>query len=333
MLTQRHALRLAAGILVTAVFAYLSLRGVQFAEAGRALAHARYGYILLAAGLLLLSHYLRALRWRYLLAPVVAANTGSLFSALAIGYAANTFVPAHLGEVLRAYVVGKKRGVPSSAAFASIVVERIVDVVSLIAVMALVVGLHPFPGWVVQSGYAMLGGALLLLGALIGLKRFGSAAAAILHRILSPLPAPLGRRLETLVLDFCSGIMPLKSAWHYLGVGVLSVAIWVCYALSNYACLKAFHLVTGHDLPWYAALVVLVVTTISVVIPSTPGYVGTYHYLCQVALVMFGVSTSEALSFAVVSHLVNLLPVTLLGLALANYEGVSVLRAASAPPG
>ncbi len=331
MLIPRHALRLAAGILVTSVFAYLSLRGVQFAEAGRALAQARYGYILLAAGLLLLSHYLRAVRWRYLLAPVVNANTGSLFSALAIGYAANSFVPAHLGEVLRAYVIGKKQGVPASAAFASIVVERIVDVVSLIAVMALVVKLHPFPEWVVDSGYIMLGGTLLLLGALICLKRFGSVAAAILHRLLSPLPATLGRRLETLVLDFCSGIVPLQRAWHYPAVGALSAGIWVCYALSNYACLQAFHLVDGHGLPWYAALVVLVVTTISVVIPSTPGYVGTYHYLCKVALLMFGVSTSEALSFAVVSHLVNLLPVTLLGLALANYEGVSVLRAAEQP--
>lgn len=331
MITQRHALRLAAGILVTAVFAYLALRGVQFAEAGRALADARYGYILLAVGILMLSHYLRALRWRYLLAPVADAGTGSLFSALAIGYAANTFVPAHLGEVLRAYVVGRKQGVSASAAFASIVVERIVDVVSLIAVMALVIALHPFPGWVVQSGYAMLGGALLLLAGMVGLRRFGSRTAAIVQRMLRPLPEAVGRRLEKLILDFCSGIMPLKSGRHYLFTGALSLAIWACYTLVNYACLEAFNLVAGHGLPWYAALAVLVVTTISVVIPSTPGYVGTYHYLCQVSLVMFGVSASEAISFAVVAHLVNLLPVTLLGLALANYEGVSVLRAAPAP--
>ena len=73
-------------------------------------------------------------------------------------------------------------------------------------------------------------------------------------------------------------------------------------------------------------LVVLVLTTISVVIPSTPGYVGTYHYLCQVALLMFGVPAAEALSFAIVAHALSVLPVTLLGLVLANYEGVAIYR-------
>ena len=73
---------------------------------------------------------------------------------------------------------------------------------------------------------------------------------------------------------------------------------------------------------------VLVFTTLSVVIPSTPGYVGTYHYLCQLSLVMFGVSASEALSFAVIAHLVNVVPVSLAGLICANVEGVAIYRSA-----
>ena len=76
----------------------------------------------------------------------------------------------------------------------------------------------------------------------------------------------------------------------------------------------AFDLVAAYHLVWYAGLVVLVFTTISVVIPSTPGYVGTFHYLCQIALVMFGVSSSEALSFAVITHIVGVLPVAVAGL-------------------
>jgi len=69
--------------------------------------------------------------------------------------------------------------------------------------------------------------------------------------------------------------------------------------------------------------------TISVVIPSTPGYVGTYHYLCQVALAMFAVPASEALSFAVVAHAISVMPVMLLGLVCANVEGVSIYRTAA----
>jgi hypothetical protein len=74
-----------------------------------------------------------------------------------------------------------------------------------------------------------------------------------------------------------------------------------------------------------------VLTTVSVVVPSTPGYVGTFHYLCQVALLMFGVSASEALSYAIVAHAVGILPVTLAGVAAAQIEGIALLRAPAAP--
>jgi uncharacterized membrane protein YbhN (UPF0104 family) len=123
--------------------------------------------------------------------------------------------------------------------------------------------------------------------------------------------------------------MPLKSFWHYFHVAILSVAIWFCYALVYYFCIQAFNLETIHDLAWYVGLVVLVFTTISVVVPTSFGYVGTYHYLCQISLVMFGVSATNAFSYASIAHAISILPVTLVGLIMANYEGVSIYRTAS----
>jgi glycosyltransferase 2 family protein len=323
---KKHSIQLAAGLLIGAVCVYLMLRGVDFAEVARALAQAQYGYVLLAVCVMLASHCLRAWRWRYLLAPVKTVNIASLFTALMIGYAANSFMPAHLGEVLRAYVIGKKQRISASASLASIVVERIVDVMSLLALMGVVLFVHPFPDWVVQSGTFMLAGAAGLLAALVAFKRGEAKTSRLLQRVLRPLPQPVSRKLIALAETFLSGISPLQSGWHYLAVAVLSAAIWFCYAGALYACLQAFHLPATYHLAWYAGLVVLVLTTISVVIPSTPGYVGTYHYLCQVALLMFGVPAAEALSFAIVAHALGMLPVTLLGLALANYEGVSIYR-------
>jgi uncharacterized protein (TIRG00374 family) len=275
------------------------------------------------------AHGLRALRWRFLLAPVKMLNTWSLFSALLIGYAANTFVPAHLGEFLRAFVVGKKHSISASAAFATIVVERILDVISLIVVMALVIIVHPFPEWVETSGYLMLTGALLLCAVLIGCKRFEDQTAALVRALAKPLPERIGQRFECLTLNFLNGLVPLKSAAHYAATVVLSIAIWLCYAAVYYICLAAFDLVTAYHLAWYVGLVVLVFTTISVVIPSTPGYVGTFHYLCQISLLMFGVSASEALSYAFIVHFVGVLPVAVAGLICANYEGVAIYRTAA----
>ena len=323
---KKHSIHLAVGLLIGAVCVYLALRGVDFGEVGRALAQAQNGYVLLAVGVMMLSHYLRAWRWRYFLAPVKTVNTASLFAALMIGYAANSFVPAHLGEVLRAYVIGKKHSVSASAALASIVVERIVDVISLIALMGVVLFVHPFPDWVVQSGTIMLAGAAGLLAALVAFKRGKAKTSRLLQRVLRPLPQPLSSRLIALIETFLSGIAPLQSGWHYLIVAALSATIWLCYAGVYYACLQAFQLAATYHLAWYVGLVVLMFTTISVVIPSTPGYVGTYHYLCQVALLMFGVPAAAALSFAIVAHALSVLPVTVIGLALANYEGVAIYR-------
>ncbi|MGD8522665.1 MAG: lysylphosphatidylglycerol synthase transmembrane domain-containing protein [Desulfobacterales bacterium] len=328
-MTARPHLHLIIGILVGAVFVYLAFRSVDIGQMLGALADANYWYVLLAVLVNMFSHYLRALRWQYFLAPVKIVNSGTLFSALIIGYAANTFVPAHLGEFLRAFVLGKKQSISASSSFASIVIERIVDVFSLILLMVLVVFIHPFPRWVVQSGYIMLAAAVVAFILLIGFKRFEAKSTLMIQFLLKPLPEKIGHKLGSMIFNFLTGVMPLKSSWHYFHVIVLSVAIWFCYALCYYFCMSAFEFSTVYQLPWYASLVVLVITTISIVVPSSPGYVGTYHFLCQVSLVMFGVSETEALSFATIAHAVILLPVTFTGLILANYEGVAIYRTAA----
>lgn len=323
----KHKVKLALGLALGVVFVYLAVRDVDVRRMLIAMRQADYKYVLLAVTVLMASHFLRALRWRYFLAPLKIVKTGALFSALLIGYAANSFVPAHLGEVLRAFVIGKKQNISASATFASIVVERTVDVISLIGAMALVLIVHPFPEWVERSAYIMLFGALLLLTVLIGCKRFEKQTASLIRASLKPLPKSIAHRLESLAADFFAGIVPLRSSGDYLRVAILSLAIWFCYAAAYYACFMAFDLSDTYDLPWYVGLVVLVVTTVSIVIPSTPGYVGTYHYLCQLSLMWFGVPASEALSFAVVAHAVSILPVTAAGLVAANYEGVAIYRA------
>jgi hypothetical protein len=330
MHTKRNVLKLSVGLAIGAAFVYLALRDVDPGRMRDALMQTDLRYVALAVALMMLSHYLRAMRWGVFLAPVKPVGTAGLFSALMIGYAANTFVPAHLGEFLRAAVTARKQGIPAGAALASIVIERIVDVISLIGVMALVFWVHPFPQWVVHSGYVMLGGAFLALAALAGCKRYESLAGKLLRLSLKPFPAGWRLRIENAGMSFLAGIMPLGAIGRYAAAAFLSLAIWICYAGVYYACLVAFDLVAAHLLAWYVGLVVLVFTTVSVVIPSTPGYVGTFHYLCQTALVMFGVSSSEALSYAVVAHLVGVVPVTAAGLIFANREGIAIRREASA---
>jgi uncharacterized protein (TIRG00374 family) len=306
----------------------LAVRRVDFAEMVHAFKGADYWYLWIAIPVVFVNHFLRAVRWRYLLDPIKRVDTKSLFSSLMIGYMANTLVPAHLGEILRAYVLSKKRNISASSAFATIVTERIIDLFTLIALLVLAMFIYPFPTWVKNSGYIIFAGTLGLFTFLLLLRKSALKTQKLLTFALRPLPNSLQQKASNLLRAFISGIVPLRHWSDYPTVVFLSVIIWACYGLVFYFMLHAFNFVTIYYLPWSASLILLVITTIGVVIPSSPGYVGTYHYLCQVSLAMFGVPASPALSFATLVHAINFLPVLLVGLLFAYYEGVGLSKTA-----
>lgn len=316
--------KLLFGLLLSAVFMYLAFRKVDFHQMGAAFKQANYWYVLPALALLFFSHWLRAVRWHYLMAPIRSVEITPLFSALMIGYMANIFLPAHLGEFLRAYVLGKKRQVPVSAVFGTIVVERIIDVFTLLVLMALMFVVFPFPDWVKKSGYLTFVGTLVLLVVLILMKRHRDTSLRFLGIILKPFPQKFSSKIDGLFHSFLDGVVGLLNWRHYTIMVILSLIIWACYGAIFHVFFHAFNFVNGYNLPWTAALVVLVITTISVLVPSSPGYVGTYHYLCQLSLGMFTVPESEALTFAFVAHAINFFPVLLVGLIFAGLEGINI---------
>jgi glycosyltransferase 2 family protein len=316
--------RLIIGCLVGAGFLYLALRNVDFSQMGEAFRSADYGYLLGTLVIIFFSHVLRALRWKYLLAPIKQLDIRSLFISLIIGYMANVVMPAHLGEIVRAYVLGKKRGVSASSALATIVVERILDVFALMGIMVLTILLYPFPGWMKNAGYLMLAGAVGLLLFLILLKVAYPRIQPLIGVFMRPLPAPVQKKAWDFLEKFIAGIVPLRSGLDYGIVILLSIGIWVLYGLIFHLTLHAFDFFQTYQLPWFAGLIPLVVTTLAIVIPSSPGYVGAYHYLCQVALAMFGVPASPALSFGTAVHAINFLPILIAGLILAYFEGVQI---------
>jgi uncharacterized protein (TIRG00374 family) len=172
----------------------------------------------------------------------------------------------------------------------------------------------------------MLVGTVGLFVFLILLKKYFAFFERILKLLFGPLPKGLQERLLRGVERFVLGLVPLRSGWDYPIVAVLSVVIWACYGSIIHLVLYAFDFLSLYHLPWSTSLIVLVVTTIGIVVPSSPGYVGTYHWLCQISLAMFGVPGGPALSFAILTHGVNFLPVLILGLILAYYEGVEIFR-------
>ncbi|MBN2399500.1 MAG: flippase-like domain-containing protein [Candidatus Aminicenantes bacterium] len=316
--------KIIAGVLLSLLFIFLAFRQVDFIQMKRAFAEADYWLLIPILAFVFLSLLLRSWRWQYLLAPILPARLPDLFSSLAVGYMANTFLPAHLGEFIRAYHARKKTGIAASAIFATIVIERLIDIFTLLVLMGLALTVFPFPGWAQKSGMIMLVLVAGLFTLLLLMKKCQRRTLAVSNRLTAFLPVAFSKKIHDLIEQFLNGIVALQSTVHYLMVAILSVLIWVCYAMTFQLLFYAFDFVRIYHLPWAAALVTLVITTISVVVPSSPGYVGSYHLLCQLSLGLFAVPKGPALSYAFVLHAINIFPVFFLGLFIISREKISL---------
>jgi len=321
-----HILKLGLGLAISAFFLYLAFRQIDLNKMGQALGAVRYPFLLIALLLLFLSHWMRARRHRYFLEPIKLISTGSLFSALMVGYMANTLLPAHLGELVRAVLIGQKERIPKASVLATIAVERVVDVFCLLILMGMTFVVYPFPEEIRLSGYLTFVFAAVLVSFFLFLKKRPEKALSFVEMISKRLSKKISDKLVEFLGSFRDGLVPLQQPWHYAFVALLSILLWACYAGIFFVLFYAFDFVETYHLPWSASLVVLVITTISIVVPSSPGYVGTYHWLCMVALGLFGVSESPALSFAIVAHAISVLPVSLVGGVLAWKEGISISK-------
>lgn len=322
----KNSLKIILGLLISLGFLFLAFRQLDFQQMKLAFSQANYWLLIPSLVIIFFSHWVRSVRWQYLLNPVQHVPVRNLFSALLIGYAANDILPAHLGEFLRAFLVGRKRNIAVSATLATIVVERIVDILSLVFIMALTLVIYPFPSWVKKSGYLMFAFAVGLLVFLVLMKIYTDATMNFLGRLLKPFPKKLTDKVESLSRSFLDGLKPMKSRLDYPIIFILSILIWTCYWGVLYLNFYTFNLVADYDLNGTAGLVLLVITTISVVVPSSPGYVGTYHWLCQVSLELFHVHRAVGLTYAIVVHAMNFFPVFIVGFILAWKEGIKLSK-------
>lgn len=338
-------LRILIGLLISGVFIYLAFNQVDMHEMAAALKEANYLWLLPALLFMFVSHGLRAFRWGYFLGHIKKIRLSTLFSSLMIGYAANNVFPLRLGEFLRAFAIGKSTQVPKSSAFATIIVERLIDVLTLLLLLAGTILFYPLPNIIKKSGYIIFTITVGLIILLVFLMEKTEATIRVFKLFLVTLPRKLDSNfnsgedntsnskarsifihllvhmpqrafdfVQKVVRSFLNGFVIFKRSEHYFTVVLLSILIWVLYAGMVYVAFYAFDFNTKYHLDFFASLVVLVTVSIGIMIPSSPGFVGTYHWFCMISLAFFKVPESEALSFAIVSHAVNFIPSTIVGL-------------------
>jgi len=313
------------GFLISAICLYLALRGVNWKAVGEALKTAHYLYILPNAALVMLSMWMRALRWRYMTNSIKPdIPVASLFASTMIGFMVNNILPLRLGEIARPFSLSRKEQISRSAAFATIVVERVFDALSLFFISGLLVLFAPFlvDGNPALSRvlYIAISLHVVVLGFLVLLRVKTDLALHLIERLIGFLPERFRRRILEVLAKFVSGLEVFRS-WRSLTAVVLwSIAIWAIVGFSNYFIFLAFDL----SVPWFAPYVVLVLVSLAVMLPAGPGYIGTFQLATVQALKLFGIPEPVGFSFSLVLHLGNYLPVTLVGLYYLRREHFSL---------
>lgn len=324
--------RFALGLLISAGLLALLARAVNPDQLGAALATADLRVVAPAMGLYFLGLWLRAVRWRLLLPPG-SGSTGSLFQALAIGFAVNNVLPARLGEVARAYLLHHWRGVPYGNTVASVVVERVLDGLALAGLLLLALRFVPAPDYL--QGVGLLVGAGFAGGAVaLGLIAWRADA---LVRLVGWLGRPLPPRYAALLVRLAAGFargLGLVRGWRLLArLAALSLGAWLSELGLFYALMLGFPRLGTASFP--LAVVSGTVANFATLLPSSPGYVGTFDSaLVKVLSDTAGTGADLAAAFALVAHVTLLVPVTLLGgvfLWRANLSVRQITRGRPAP--
>ncbi len=309
-------LRVIAGLLVSALFLYLALRGVDFRRVGEALRDANYWWLVPGVLAIVLSILLRVVRWRLLFHPRTGLRFASVFGALNVGYLVNDLLPMRLGEVVRAYLISQQEAVSTTHALSTVAVERVLDMVVTVAYLAVLIPFVELPAGAagkVQAVAAVAVGALLVMLVAGALPARTHQLARLGTRFL---PQGMARRLHGLMDHFLEGFAVLSAPRVALPVVALSVALW---ALALYCVLFAFDLRLSPAAPFF----VLALVSLSFVVPAAPGHIGVFHWTVITALATFHVQEDVARSYAFLAHLVAFLPPMLMGAAYLWRAGLS----------
>ncbi len=312
------------GIGISAIFLFIILRNVDVNQLGRALKEANYLWLIPNIFFVCFAMYQRAERWKYMLRPIAKVPYKNLLAATCIGFMANNVLPLRLGEFVRAYSLSKQnKAITKSASLATIFVERMVfDLLALLLILAVVLMVTTLPvdakfklGIFISLIVAVVG---LIFAVIIVLRPEG--AGRLLSKYLFFLPEGTKEKVNHTVLKFSRGLLFMKNWREVLWVSGHTIFLWLCMGISNIFVFYAF----GYNLPIYASYVLLVVVSILILIPSSPGFIGVYHAGVILTLRMYGIDHDNALSCAIVLHAAQFIPITLMGFYYLRKEHLSL---------
>jgi uncharacterized protein (TIRG00374 family) len=311
----------------------LFLRHVDLRRVASDIVRARPLWLAVSLATAFLSLAIRAYRWQYLLEPLGRIAFGSAFRATAVGFAASAVLPARAGEVIRPYFLARREKhqpqLTATGAFATIILERLLDIVTVLVLLASAVFLFGREvGRINPGAFAVLtwagtvagAGAVAALVTLFVLAGDPARLGIALKRFEHVLPAALAVVIARLAETFAQGLAAIRRPSRLFIALLWSFPLWLSISAGIWAIALAFRL----NVPFTGAFLILAPLVLGVAVP-TPGGVGGFHAAFRYgAATFFGAPDDAAVGAAIVLHLFSVGPSLLLGLLFAAQEGLGL---------
>jgi glycosyltransferase 2 family protein len=315
-----RAILLLAGLAASVVLTYLALRDIDFGAFLDALADGDPVWFAASFAVFVAAYAVRVARWRVLFEVGERPPVRALVRALLVGDFLTSLLPVlRLGELARVVVLHREAGTPRSVGLGTVVTERVQDSVALLLLLFVAVPFAPAVTWLRGATLLLAAISTGLLVTLVVLRRYGSRPLSFLLRPLARLPGFSRARTELAaagILRGLSGLRNLRVAFESFTLTVLS---WLGVALSYTLALRGVGLELGLD----AGILVAFATTFSLLLPALPASVGIFEAAALLALEPYGVDAAQALSGAVVIHVLTFVPFLILGpLALRGHTAI-----------
>ena len=317
---RRGAALLAVGIASSVFFLWLVFRSADLDAVWTALRSADVGLVVLATIVIQGVYVAQGARWR-LVADTLEQTVRRFYALVLGGIGANNILPLRIGDLLRARWLAKLAAIPSGQAFGSVLRDRACDVITLVVALAVSLPIVGDPDWVRRVA---IGGAVLVAGVAVAI------GGAVIYTRLRPRDRRLGRsRLRQLLRDTVDEVASPIGRRRLLAALGLSVVAWSVWAVAAGMVGRSL----GFRLSPIELVFVTAVVNLGVVIPSSPGFIGTYQWLAVSALAVVGVDGEVAIAFSILMQAIWFIPTTIVGGPIAVREVHRGPRSVSTPGG